>query len=153
MAKASISDNVLTLITAYHEQLLLVFDPVVDSKTIDGKTVDLKSMKSVLTDVKDTVDFIHKVIAATTTSTTANTISTNNNSSSSSSSSSNGTVTPNNKKRVLSHDNHHHNDNNNIIISIEFVTPAQIMIILFICAGVTKNLSLRICNKSTKAIN
>jgi len=115
VTKASISDNVLTLLTAYHDQLLLVFDPVVDGKTNDGKKVDLKSMKNVLTGVKDTVDFIHKVITATTTSTTANTISTNN---SSSSSSSDGTVTQNNKKRVLSNHNHdHHNDDNNNIIS------------------------------------
>ena len=56
MAKASISDNVLALLTAYHDQLLLVFDPVVDVKTNDGKKVDLKSMKSVLTGVKDTVE-------------------------------------------------------------------------------------------------
>jgi len=115
VTKASISDNVLTLLTAYHDQLLLVFDPVVDGKTNDGKKVDLKSMKNVLTGVKDTVDFIHKVITATTTSTTANTISTNN---SSSSSSSDGTVTQNNKKRVLNNHNHHHNDDNNDISSI-----------------------------------
>ena len=129
VVKTSISDNVLALLTAYHDQLLLVFDPVVDGKTNDGKKVDLKSMKSVLTGVKDTVDFIHKVIAATTTSTTANTISINNSSSSSrsssssssssrsSSSSSDGTVIANNKKRVLNNHNHHHNDDNNKLSS------------------------------------
>ncbi len=113
VTKTSISDNVLALLTAYHDQLLLVFDQVEDSKTIDGKKVDLKSMKSVLTGVKDAVDFIHKVITATTTTTTANTIITN------SSSNSNGTVTPNNKKRVLSNHNHdHHDADDNIISSI-----------------------------------
>jgi hypothetical protein len=142
VAKASISDNVLTLLTAYHDQLLFVFDSVVDGKTIDGKKADLKSMKSVLTGVKDAVDFIHKVIAATTTTTaTVNTTSANNSSSSSSSSSSDGTDIANNKKRVLSNHNHHNeDDDNNIIISTVISTVKNTLSSKYVLQQIWKQL-------------